>query len=82
MILFGFAFMLCFIMSCFHLSLLRYARQLSVMYKKQISNFQRFGKDNNAVIIDCQTRMTVQFEGEKNVSLEGHQMWGSVEDII
>ena len=33
-------------------------------------------KDNNVVIIECQTRMTAQFGGDKNVSLEGYRMQG------
>ena len=36
-------------------------------------------KDNNLVIIERQTRMTAHFEGDKNVSLEGSRMRGSVE---
>ena len=42
----------------------------------------QINKDNNIVITERQTCMTDHFGGDKNVSLEGYQMQGSVENAL
>ena len=39
-------------------------------------------KSNNVVVIERKTRMTAHFGGDKNISLEGYQMQGSVENAL